>query len=42
MSVASAVASAFKGAQQTFDIRPLNGNVGAEIVGLDLRQPVND
>ena len=27
---------------QTFDVRPLAGNVGAEIVGLDLTQPLDD
>ncbi|MDF2797074.1 MAG: taurine dioxygenase, partial [Pseudomonas orientalis] len=27
---------------QTFDIRPFSGSVGAEIVGLDLSQPVNE
>ena len=27
---------------KTFDIRPFPGSVGAEIVGLDLSQPVND
>jgi taurine dioxygenase len=27
---------------QTFDIRPLAGNVGAEIIGLDLTRPLSD
>ncbi|WP_213880862.1 TauD/TfdA family dioxygenase [Pseudomonas sp. dw_358] len=29
-------------ASQSFDVRPLQGLVGAEIVGLDLSQPLND
>ena len=29
-------------APQTFDIRPFNGAVGAEIIGLDLSRPIND
>lgn len=41
MSLASAIAPAFQGAPQPFEIRPLAGNVGAEIVGLDLSKPVN-
>lgn len=27
---------------QSFEIRPLPGSVGAEIIGLDLSRPVND
>ena len=27
---------------QTFEVRPLAGNVGAEIIGLDLTRPLND
>jgi taurine dioxygenase len=42
MSLASASAPAFKGAQQSFEIRPLAGNVGAEILGLDLSRPLSD
>lgn len=42
MSSASVAAPAFQGAQQAFEIRPLAGNVGAEIIGLDLSLPVND
>ncbi|MBP5151098.1 TauD/TfdA family dioxygenase, partial [Pseudomonas protegens] len=38
----SASASAASIAAQAFEIRPLNGAVGAEIVGLDLSRPVND
>lgn len=42
MSSASVAAPAFQGAQQAFEIRPLAGDVGAEVVGLDLRLPVNE
>ena len=42
MSSASVIAPAFQGAQQAFEIRPLAGDVGAEIVGLDLSLPIND
>jgi taurine dioxygenase len=42
MSSASVAAPAFQGAQQAFEIRPLAGDVGAEIVGLDLSLPIND
>jgi taurine dioxygenase len=42
MSSASVAAPAFQGARQAFEIRPLAGNVGAEVVGLDLRLPVSD
>ena len=42
MSVLSASAIARNIAPQAFDIRPLSGTVGAEIIGLDLALPVND
>jgi taurine dioxygenase len=42
MSSASVVAPAFQGAQHALEIRPLAGNVGAEVVGLDLSLPVSD
>ena len=41
MSSASVAAPALQGSQQVFEIRPMAGNVGAEIVGLDLSLPVN-
>jgi taurine dioxygenase len=40
MSLASVAAPAFQGAQQSFEIRPLPNDVGAEIIGLDLAKPV--
>lgn len=40
MSLASVATPAFQGAQQTFEIRPLPNDVGAEIIGLDLAKPV--
>ncbi|MCX7080575.1 MAG: TauD/TfdA family dioxygenase [Pseudomonas sp.] len=42
MSVLSASAIAASIAPQSFDIRPFDGAVGAEIIGLDLARPVND
>ena len=42
MSVLSASAIARNIAPQAFEIRPLSGTVGAEIIGLDLALPVND
>ena len=42
MSAATANESAATAAPQIFEIRPFSGAVGAEIVGLDLRRPVND
>ncbi len=41
MSATSTVPAAIPNAQ-TFEIRPLPGSVGAEIIGLDLSRPVND
>ncbi|MBK5003037.1 TauD/TfdA family dioxygenase [Pseudomonas sp. S31] len=42
MSAASNALSSIDSAQpQTFEIRPFSGAVGAEIIGLDLAQPVN-
>ena len=41
MSATSTVPAATPNAQ-TFEIRPLPGSVGAEIIGLDLSRPVND
>ena len=42
MSAASNALSSIDSAQpQTFEIRPFSGAVGAEIIGLDLGQPVN-
>ena len=42
MSAASNALSSIDSAQQQpFEIRPFNGAVGAEIIGLDLAQPVN-
>jgi taurine dioxygenase len=40
MSLASVAAPAFQGAQQSFEIRPLPNDVGAEIIGLDLAKLV--
>jgi taurine dioxygenase len=42
MSAPSASAIALSIAPQAFDIRPFNGAVGAEIIGLDLALPVSD
>ncbi|MDB6144193.1 MAG: TauD/TfdA family dioxygenase [Pseudomonas sp.] len=42
MPVASPASSAAPIASQTFDVRPFEGKVGAEIVGLDLSRPLND
>ncbi|MEB0042852.1 TauD/TfdA family dioxygenase [Pseudomonas sp. MH10] len=42
MPAASPVSSAINAASQAFDVRPLEGKVGAEIVGLDLSRPLND
>lgn len=41
MSATSTVPTATSTAQR-FEIRPLPGSVGAEIIGLDLARPVND
>jgi taurine dioxygenase len=41
MSATSTVPTATSNAQ-TFEIRPLPGSVGAEIIGLDVSRPVND
>lgn len=42
MSVPSASAIAASIAPQSFEVRPFNGAVGAEIIGLDLALPIND
>ncbi len=42
MPSASVVAPALQGAQQAIEIRPLAGNVGAEVIGLDLNLPISD
>lgn len=42
MSAPSASAIAASIAPQSFEVRPFNGAVGAEIIGLDLALPIND
>ncbi|MCO8168598.1 TauD/TfdA family dioxygenase [Pseudomonas sp. 21LCFQ02] len=42
MPAASLASSAAQSASQSFEVRPLSGNVGAEIVGLDLSRSLND
>lgn len=42
MPAASLASSAEQSASQSFEVRPLAGNVGAEIVGLDLTRSLND
>lgn len=42
MPAASPASSAAPIASQAFDVRPFEGKVGAEIVGLDLSRPLND
>jgi taurine dioxygenase len=42
MPAASPSSAAVHTASQVFDVRPFEGKVGAEIVGLDLSKPLND
>jgi taurine dioxygenase len=42
MPAASPFSCAVHTASQVFDVRPFEGKVGAEIVGLDLSKPLND
>ncbi|WNW12890.1 TauD/TfdA family dioxygenase [Pseudomonas sp. DTU_2021_1001937_2_SI_NGA_ILE_001] len=42
MPAASLASSAAQPVSQSFEVRPLAGNVGAEILGLDLSRPLND
>ncbi|MCQ9425349.1 TauD/TfdA family dioxygenase [Pseudomonas sp. LJDD11] len=42
MPAASLASSAAQSTSQSFEVRPLSGNVGAEIVGLDLSRSLND
>jgi len=41
MSLASSVSTIADAPAQHFDVRPFDGSVGAEIVGLDLSQALN-
>ncbi|MGV8916660.1 MAG: TauD/TfdA dioxygenase family protein [Pseudomonas sp.] len=42
MPAVSPASPAVNAASQDFDVRPFTGNVGAQIVGLDLSRPLND